>query len=311
MARYFLRRLVGVIPTALLVLTLVFVAMRILPGDPAIAALGDQAGREQIELFRERMGLNVPLWQQYLTFVWDMLRGDLGRSLTNNVPIGELLARNLPYTLNLTLAATVIALAIGIPIGVLSAVRRNSMADYVGRFFALAGFSIPDFYLGVILLVVFSLTLGWFPLMGEGQGLWGQLHHLVLPALTLGLIKAAFITRLTRSAMLEIMRRDYIRTARSKGISNRRILYRHALRNALLPVITGLGVYTLSTLSGSIAVELVFSRPGLGQLLIGAVSSRDYTMVQAGLVVFSLFVIAVNLTTDLLYAMVDPRIRMD
>jgi peptide/nickel transport system permease protein len=221
------------------------------------------------------------------------------------------LARNLPYTLNLTLAATVIALAIGIPIGMLSAVRRNSVADYAGRFFALAGFSIPDFYLGVILLVVFSLTLGWFPLMGEGQGFWGHLHHIVLPALTLGLIKAAFITRLTRSAMLEIMRRDYIRTAKSKGISNWRILYRHALRNALLPVITGLGVYTLSTLSGSIAIELVFSRPGLGQLLIGAVSSRDYTMVQAGLVVFSLFVIAINLATDLLYAVVDPRIRLD
>jgi peptide/nickel transport system permease protein len=310
MLGYIVRRLAGAVPTAILVLTFVFLTMRLLPGDPAIAALGEHAGREQIERFRESMGLNAPLWQQYAEFVWGVVRGDFGRSLTNNVPIGSLLARNLPYTLNLTLAATLIAMVIGIPIGVLSAVRRNSASDYIGRIFALAGFSMPDFYLGVILLIVFGLQLGWFPLMGEGRGFWDQLYHLVLPAMTLGLIKAAFITRLTRSAMLEVIRRDFIRTARSKGISEERVIYRHALRNALLPVITGLGVYTLSTLSGSIAIELVFSRPGLGQLLIGAVSSRDYSMIQAGLVVFSLFVVLVNLATDLLYALVDPRIRL-
>lgn len=310
MWRFIIRRLVDAVPTALLVLTLVFLAMRLLPGDPAIAVLGDLAGEEQIARFRERLGLNEPLWRQYLDFLVNTLQGDFGRSLVNNVPIGQLLARHLPYTIELTIGATIIGLLIGIPIGVLSAVKRNTAADYVARLFALAGFSVPDFYLGAILLIVFALAVDWFPIMGGGEGFLDRMYHLFLPALTLGLIKAAFITRLTRSAMLEVLRRDYVRTARSKGLAERRVLYKHALRNAMLPVVTGLGIYTLATLSGSIAIELVFSRPGVGQLLIGAVASRDYPMIQAGLVVFSLFVVLVNMATDLLYAAIDPRIRL-
>jgi ABC-type dipeptide/oligopeptide/nickel transport system permease component len=310
MWQFIIRRLIDAVPTALLVLTLVFLAMRLLPGDPAIAVLGDLAGEEQIARFREKMGLNDPLWKQYFLFLFSTVQGDFGRSLVNNVPIGELLARHLPYTVNLTIGATVIGLLIGLPIGILSAVRRNAGIDYIARIFALIGFSVPDFYLGAILLIVFALGLGWFPIMGGGEGVFGHLYHLFLPALTLGLIKAAFITRLTRSAMLEVLPRDYVRTARSKGLAERRVLYKHALRNALIPVTTGLGIYTLSTLSGSIAIELVFSRPGLGQLLIGAVSSRDYPMIQAGLIVFSLFVVLVNMVTDLLYAAIDPRIRL-
>lgn len=311
MWRFVIRRLIDAVPTALLVLTLVFLAMRLLPGDPALAVLGDFAGEAEIAKLRERMGLNAPLWQQYLQFLGNTVQGDFGRSLVNNVPIGALLARHLPYTIELTIAATLIGMAIGIPIGILSAVRRNAVIDYVARLFALTGFSVPDFYLGSILLIVFALWLGWFPIMGGGEGFVDGLYHLFLPALTLGLIKAAFITRLTRSAMLEVLRRDYIRTARSKGIRESLVLYKHALRNAMIPVATGLGIYTLSTLSGSIAIELVFSRPGLGQLLIGAVSSRDYPMIQAGLVVFSLFVVVVNMATDLLCAAIDPRIRLD
>jgi peptide/nickel transport system permease protein len=310
MWRFIIRRLVDAVPTALLVLTLVFLAMRLLPGDPAIAVLGDLAGEEQIARFRERLGLNEPLWRQYLDFLVNTLQGDFGRSLVNNVPIGQLLARHLPYTIELTIGATIIGLLIGIPIGVLSAVKRNTAADYLARLFALAGFSVPDFYLGAILLIVFALAVDWFPIMGGGEGFLDRMYHLFLPALTLGLIKAAFITRLTRSAMLEVLRRDYVRTARSKGLAERRVLYKHALRNAMLPVVTGLGIYTLATLSGSIAIELVFSRPGVGQLLIGAVASRDYPMIQAGLVVFSLFVVLVNMATDLLYAAIDPRIRL-
>lgn len=310
MWRYIIRRLIDAVPTALLVMTLVFLAMRVLPGDPAIAVLGDFAGAEQIARFRERMGLNEPLWRQYIDFLVNTLQGDFGRSLVNNVPIGQLLARHLPYTIELTIGATLIGLMIGIPIGILSAVRRNAGIDYVARLFALAGFSVPDFYLGAILLIVFALSFGWFPIMGGGEEFFDRMYHLFLPALTLGLIKAAFITRLTRSAMLEVLRRDYVRTARSKGLGERRVLYKHALRNAMIPVATGLGIYTLTTLSGSIAIELVFSRPGVGQLLIGAVSSRDYPMIQAGLVVFSLFVVLVNMITDLLYAAIDPRIRL-
>jgi peptide/nickel transport system permease protein len=310
MLRYVLWRLLDAIPTVFLVLTLVFVAMRLLPGDPAIAALGEHAGPEQVARFREKMGLDAPLWQQYATFIYDTLRGDFGRSMNNNVPIGQLLARHLPYTIELTIAATLIGLMIGIPTGVLSAVKRDRPVDYLGRLFALAGFSLPDFYLGALLLLAFGLGLGWFPMTGGGEGFVDRMYHLVLPAMTLGFVKAAFIMRLTRSALLEVLRKDFVRTARSKGLAERVVIYKHALRNALIPVATGLGIYTLTTLSGSIAIELVFSRPGVGQLLIGAISARDYTMVQAGLVVFALFVVAINLATDLLYAAIDPRIRL-
>lgn len=310
MIRFLIRRSFDAIPTALLVLTLVFLAMRLLPGDPATAVLGEFATPAQIEQLRDRMGLNDPLWRQYVSFLFSTLQGDFGRSLVNNVPIGDLLARALPYTIELTIGATIIGMLIGIPIGILSAVRRNAPIDYIARIFALVGFSVPDFYLGSILLIIFALQLGWFPLMGAGSGILDGMHHLFLPALTLGLVKAAFITRLTRSAMLEVLRKDYIRTARSKGLSEMVVHYKHALRNAMIPVATGLGIYTLSTLSGSIAIELVFSRPGLGKLLIGAVSARDYPMIQAGLVVFSLFVVVVNTVTDLLCAMIDPRVRL-
>ena len=311
MWRYIIGRLIDAIPTALFVLTLVFLAMRLLPSDPATAVLGDVAGPEQIAALREKLGLNEPLWRQYLDFLVNTVQGDFGRSLVNNVPIGKLLAKHLPYTIELTVAATIIGVVIGIPIGILSAIRRNKPIDYIARIFALTGFSVPDFYFGAILLIVFSLGLGWFPIMGGGETFAERLYYLVLPSMTLGLIKAAFVTRLTRSALLEVLRRDYVRTARSKGIPEWLVLYKHALRNALIPVTTGLGIYTLATLGGSIAIELVFSRPGLGQLLIGAISSRDYAMVQAGLVVFSLFVVLVNLVTDLLYAVIDPRIRYD
>jgi peptide/nickel transport system permease protein len=308
--RYVARRVLDAVPTVFLVLTLVFVAMRLLPGDPALAALGEHAGPEQVARFREKMGLDAPLWQQFVTFIYDTLRGDFGRSMANNVPIGQLLARHLPYTIELTVGATLIGLAVGVPIGVLSAVRRDRPADYFGRLLALAGFSVPDFYLGALLLIVFGLGLGLFPITGGGEDMLDRVYHLVLPAATLGLVKAAFIMRLTRSALLEVLRKDFVRTARSKGLAESVVIFKHALHNALIPVATGLGIYTLTTLSGSIAIELVFSRPGLGQLLIGAISARDYTMVQAGLVVFSLFVVAVNLATDLLYATIDPRIRL-
>ncbi len=199
---------------------------------------------------------------------------------------------------------------VGIPFGAAAAVWRNRAPDMVGRVFALAGFSIPDFYFGVLLLIVFSLWLNWFPMLGGGQGLLDGLHHLVLPAVTLGVVMAAFVMRMTRSALLEVLRRDYVRTARGKGVPEHWIVFKHALRNALIPITTGLGIYLLTTLSGTITVELVFSRPGLGQLLIGGITARDYTMVQAGLVVFAFCVVLVNLLTDLLCALIDPRVTL-
>ena len=310
MFRYIVRRGLEVIPTVLLVLTLVFLALRILPGDPAIAALGEYATPDAIATFRHKLGLDQPLWLQYLTFVGRALTGDFGVSMTNGTSINALLLDSLPYTIELALAATLIGIVVGVPLGAWAAVRRNRSPDVIGRLFALAGFSLPDFYVGVLLLIAFSLHLDWFPMLGGGEGLLDNLHHLVLPAITLGLVMAAFVMRLTRTSLLEVLRRDYVRTARGKGVAERWVIFKHALRNALIPVTTGLGIYLLTTLSGTITVELVFSRPGLGQLLIGGITARDYTMVQAGLVVFAFFVVLVNLITDLLCAAIDPRITL-
>lgn len=310
MAGYILRRCLDVIPTILAVLTLVFLALRIMPGDPAVAALGDFATPEAIAHFRQKLGLDQPLWYQYISFIGQALTADFGRSMQNNASINELLAHALPHTIILGLSATAIGIIIGVPLGAMTAVNRNGRLDGFGRIFALIGFSLPDFYFGVLLVLLFSLYLDWFPMLGAGKTFLEGVHHLVLPAITLGVVMAAFVMRLTRSSLLEVLRRDYIRTARGKGVAERWVIYKHALRNALIPVTTGLGIYLLTTLSGTITVELVFSRPGLGTLLISGVSGRDYTLVQAGLVVFAFFVVAVNLLTDLLCAAIDPRITL-
>ena len=310
MARFLMWRLLDAVPTILLVLTLVFVCMRILPGDPALAALGDNALPDQLAAFREKMGLNVPLWQQYLNFLGGVLTLDFGRSLMNNTSVLQLLAYNLPFTIELTIAAMVMGLVAGIPLGVLAATHRNRTADAGVRVFSLVGYAIPDFYLGALLLITFSLNLGWFPINGGGDGFIDRLHHIVLPALTLAFVKAAFLGRLTRTSLLEVFGKDYVRTARAKGASERRVIYRHGLRNALLPLSTGMGLSLLATLSGSVAIELVFNRPGIGKLLIGAITERDYAVIQGGVIVFALFVVLVNLLMDLVYIVVDPRIRV-
>jgi len=310
MGQFLLRRLFDAVPTVLLVLTLVFVAMRILPGDPALAALGDNALPEQLAAFREQFGLNKPLWRQYLDFLAGVLTFDLGRSLLHNQPVVSLLAHALPFTVELTIVATFIGVAIGVPLGVLAATRRNKLPDSGVRLFSLVGYAVPDFYLGALLLIVFSLNLGLFPINGGGVGFWDRMYHIVLPAITLAFLKAAFIGKLTRTSLLEVFGKDYVRTARAKGAREGRVIYRHALRNALLPLTTGLGISLLATLSGSVAVELVFNRPGVGTLLIGAISERDYAVIQGGIIVFALLVVFVNLLIDLLYIAVDPRLRV-
>ncbi|GGA40330.1 ABC transporter permease [Pelagibacterium lentulum] len=311
MVRYIAQRLLDAIPTIFLILTLVFVAMRILPGDPAIAALGDNALPEQIAEFRERMGLNVPLWQQYFNFLWGIFSLDLGRSLLSNTPVTQLIATYLPYTLELTLFAMILGVAGGIPLGVFAAVNRNKWPDNAIRGYNLIGYAIPDFYLGALLLIFFALNLGWFPIGGVGSGdIWSRIHAVFLPALTLAFVKTAFLGRLTRTSLLEVFGKDYIRTARAKGARENRVVYRHGLRNALLPISTGFGLSLLSTLSGSVAIELVFNRPGIGRMLISAIAERDYAVVQGGIIVFALFVVLINLLMDLVYVIIDPRIRV-
>lgn len=310
MARYLLLRLADAVPTVFLVLLLVFIAMRILPGDPAIAALGDMATPEQLALFRDRMGLNDPLWLQFFNFVKGVFTLDLGSSMMSNQNVVGLILYNLPYTIELTLVAMLMGILAGVPLGVLAATNRNKLPDSGVRVFSLIGYAIPDFYLGALLLITFALNLGWFPINGGGTDFGSRMYHVFLPALTLAFVKAAFIGRLTRTSLLEVLSKDYVRTARAKGATESRVIYRHGLRNALLPLTTGLGLSTLATLSGSVAIEMVFNRPGIGKLLISAIAERDYAVIQGGVVVFAMFVVVINLLMDLLYIVVDPRIRM-
>ncbi len=311
MLKYVLLRLLDSIPTIFLVLTLVFIAMRILPGDPALAVLGDNAQPGQLALLREQMGLNDPIWLQYVKFLGDVLHFNFGSSLIRDIPVWELIGKNLPYTIELTFTAVIMGLVAGIPLGVFAATHHDKTPDAVMRIYSLVGYAIPDFYLAAVLLVVFSLWLGWFPINGAGDGtFWDGLRHIFLPAVTLALLKSAFLGRLTRTSLLEVMGRDYVRTARAKGASERRVTYRHGLRNALLPLSTGIGLSILATLSGSVAVELVFNRPGIGRLLIDAIHERDYPVIQGGVVMFAFFVVLVNLAMDMVYVVVDPRIRM-
>jgi|LauGreSuBDMM15SN_2_FD.fasta_scaffold02533_2 peptide/nickel transport system permease protein len=308
MLKTILWRIFDAIPTLILVLTLVFVALRILPGDTALAVLGEHASAEQLANFRQKTGLDQPIWKQYIDFLINSAQFNFGNSLSTNFSVAQLVKLNLPYTIELTIAATIIGTVIAIPIGVASAVHKGEWIDNSSRFFSLLGYAIPDFFLGAVLLIVFALNLGWFPISGGGEGFVDKLWHLALPALALGLIKAAFTCRLTRSSLLEVTTKDYVRTARAKGASENRVIYRHALRNALLPIVTGLALAILSTLSGSVAIELIFSRPGVGSMLVGAIESRDYPVVQAGIVVFALFVVFVNLVMDILYSLIDPRV---
>jgi peptide/nickel transport system permease protein len=276
MRSYLAQRAVDAALTVWLVLTLVFFAMRVLPGDPAVAALGDQATADQLAAFRAAMGLNAPLITQYGHFLWDMLRLDFGRSFRTDESIGGLLAAALPYTLQLAGAALVVGAALGIPAGVVAATQRGRAADYLARGLSLIGLCMPEFYLGALLLIVFALRLDLFPIMGGGTGPLDRLHHLVLPAVTLGLVMAAFTARLTRASLLEVLKRDFIRTARAAGLPERSVIWHSALRNALIPVVTGFGIYILTMLSGSISIELVFARPGLGTTLVSGILARDY-----------------------------------
>ncbi|MHC2543278.1 ABC-type dipeptide/oligopeptide/nickel transport system permease component [Sinorhizobium meliloti] len=314
MQGYIIKRLLSAVFVMWAVATIVFFAMRLIPADPAQVVLGDYASQELIDAFRQRMGLNLPIWQQYSNFITGLLHGDLGRSMVTNQAIAEQIAFVFPYTLSLALASLIVGAAIGIPLGVVTAIRRNTIIDSLGRFFALAGFSFPGFYLGILLLIIFSVQLKWFPVVHsvtDGGGFLEHLHKLILPAFSLGLIQAAYITRLTRSAMLETLSQDYVRTAHAKGLPKRVVFFKHALRNVLIPVVTAMGLYTGSILGGAVLTETVFNRPGLGKLLVGAIAQRDYTLIQSGVLMFALVVLIVNLLVDLSYGIFDPRVKYD
>jgi len=308
--RYVAQRVLLTIPVLLSVLTIIFIVVRVLPGDPATAALGDYASKEAVDALRERLGINAPLPLQYLKFLADLVRGDLGTSMINSAPIGDQIAHNLPYTLELTIASLLVGASLGIPVGVYMATKRNRLPDYIGRVASLVGLSVPAFYLGILLVLLVGVQLKWLPAIGGGDltDLGDSLTHLILPALTLGLVMTASVARLARSAMLSVLTQDYVRTARAKGIRERSVISRHALRSALIPIVALTGIWGVALIGDSVTTELVFSRPGLGKLMVGAMLQRDYTTLQSTMVVYALFVVAINLVTDLVYGFVDPRV---
>jgi peptide/nickel transport system permease protein len=310
--RFLVRRLLLLALSVLGAVTVAFLLMRMIPGDPAQVILGDYATKESIAALRRQLGLDRPLHLQYLSFVTRALGGDFGSSLVTFRPAFFEVRSVFGYTIELALAGTVVSMLVGVPAGVLAAVRRNRPLDYVTMILALGAMSMPVFWLSLLLLFVFSFVLGWMPSMGAGGdgGFVSRLWHLALPALALGLSMGAMVTRMTRSATLEVIRQDYVRTARAKGLREGLVIGKHALRNAALPILTILAINFGIQLGGTILVEAVFARPGMGSLLVSAIYQRDYPQVQAVVVVFATSILLVNMLVDLMYATVDPRVRL-
>lgn len=307
---YILRRLLAAVPTLLAVLTLVFVLVRIVPGDPAIAILGDRATPDAVAALDAKLGLDQPVWRQYVAFIGQSLTGDFGRSMVTNRPILADVAAVLPHTIDLTLAAVLIGTLIGVPMGVWAALHRNRAIDVAARILSLIGLSFPVFVSGVFLLLAFALHWRIFPVIGNADlaDPLDRLTKLVLPAVTLGLVMSAYITRVTRSAMLQVLGEDYMRTARAKGLPARRVVWVHGLRNAGLPVVTVVGLYFGILIGNSVITEIVFNRPGLGKIIVSALNQRDYTMLQGLMVVYCFLIVVVNLATDIAYGFIDPRV---
>ena len=304
MFRYFVMRLLGLVPTMFLVTVCVFFFVHLLPGDPAQLAAGPEADEERVRMVRERLGLDRPLPEQFVLFVKKTVTGDFGISIRSQRPVIDEVADRFGPTLLLTVAAMAWAVVFGLLIGIVSAVKRGRWPDRLGMAFAVSGISMPPFALGILLMEVFSVWLGWFPTVGAES--W---RHYVLPSITLGAGVAAVMARFTRSALIEVLSEDYVRTARAKGLPARQVLSRHALRNALIPVVTMMGLQFGFLLGGSIVVEKVFNWPGMGRLLVDAVEMRDYPVMQTCVLLFSMEFLLINLAVDLLYGWLNPSIR--
>lgn len=303
MLNYIIRRLLMIFPMLLGVSIAVFLILQLIPGDPARMAAGPDASEEDIEQIRINYGLDKSLVTQYSIYFGKLLKGDLGESFQSLAPVTEGIVRTFPATLELTFAGMMIAVLLGVPLGIFSALHPRGAADRLVTSVAVLGISTPGFFLGLILMFFFSLSLGWFPPTGRGS--WS---HLVLPSVTLGLPYVATFSRLTRSSMLDVLSEDFIRTARAKGLSWRRVTYRHALRNASIPIVTVLGLDFGRLLGGAVIVETVFAWPGMGRYMVSAIMARDIYVVQGTILVFAAAVVIINLLVDLLYGILDPRI---
>jgi dipeptide transport system permease protein len=333
MFRYVLQKLLLIVPTVVGISIAAFAFIRLLPGDPIIAIAGERGiTPENYAILRERFGFNEPIWQQYFDYVWRLLHGDLGISFSTKRPVLDEFLTLFPATIELTVVAMLIAVAIGVPVGIIAAVKRRSWFDQVAMSAALTGYSMPIFWWGLLLIILFSGTLGWTPvsgrigiqhffrpvtgfmlidslLVGRPGAFRSAVSHLILPSVVLATIPLAVIARQTRSAMLEVLGEDYVRTARAKGLPPRRVIGLHAFRNALIPVVTTIGLQVGTLMAGAILTETIFSWPGIGKWMIDSIGKRDYVVVQSGLLLIALVVMFVNLAVDILYGLINPRIR--
>jgi ABC-type dipeptide/oligopeptide/nickel transport system permease component len=334
MIGYLLRRVIGTIPVIVLISLLVFLLIHAAPGDPADLLLSDQASPEDIADARHRWGLDQPIYVQYFRFLLNMLQGDFGTSFRYSDPVITLIGERLPATIELAVVSMLIAIVLGVPLGVWAGAKPNSWADNLGSFFGFFGISMPSFWFGIMLILVVSGYFNWLPSSGRStygiargsetgfyitaslfsgnfQAAWDGVKHIIMPAIALGTNMMGIIMRVTRSAVLEVMHEDYVRTARAKGVTESTVLWRHVLRNALVPVITVGGLELGTLLSGSIIVETVFAWPGSGSLLISAIQSRDYPLITGTVIIYTLAFVAINFMIDILYGAVDPRIRFE
>ena len=304
MQRYIIKRLLMLIPVLLGVAFIIFAIMSVAEGDPVYQVAGPDATEEQLEALREEMGLNGSLIERYFRYIGNLLKGDLGVSYVTKLDVMQLYLQRLPNTLRLASIAMLVAVALSVPLGIVAAVNQNSWKDTLAMILALLGLSMPNFWLGLLLMLLFSLKLGWLP-SGGAEGF----TSVILPAVTVGVGLAALLTRTTRSSMLDVLRQDYLRTARAKGVSERKVVYVHALRNALIPIITIFGVQFSNVLGGSVLAETVFAWPGVGRLVVDAIDQRDIPTVTGALIMTTMLVTIVNLLVDIIYAYVDPRIK--
>jgi peptide/nickel transport system permease protein len=322
MRTYFIKRLVEMVPTILMITLVVFIMMRSIPGDPVVAMLGDAYTQEDAEKVRHDYGLDKPVVVQYVIWLGKLVQGDWGTSILTGRPVLQDVMIRLPVTFELIVLSMGVALAIAIPAGIIGALRQNTWADYTATSVAMVGVSIPEFFIGVLLLLIFSIGLGgWLPSSGWvylpgtcptmvcGVSLWGNLQHVLMPALALGVGRAALLTRLLRASMLEVIRTEYVTTARAKGLAEKPVVFKHALKNALIPTITVMGLQVGFLIGGAIVVETLFAMPGLGTFGIDAIIARDYQQVQGFALITAFVFVGINLLVDLTYTLLDPRIR--
>lgn len=312
LTRYIARRLLLTIPVLLAMSIIIFLMVRLVPGDPALVILGRSATPESVHSLRDQLHLNDPIWVQYGQWLWNLLHGNLGIDYSTHEPIRDQLLSRLPVTLEMAFLSMVISIILAVPLGVIAAVRGRGVAENGSLLLGLLGISIPDFWLGIMLILLFALELRWLPSSGYvslRESVTGNLSHMLLPAFTLALNLAAVLTRTTRAAVLDVLNRPYLRTARAKGLSERLVVMRHVLKNAAVPVITILGMQLGYVLGGAIIIEQIFALPGVGHLTLNAVLDRDYPVVQGAVLMITFLFIFVNIVTDALYAVLDPRIR--